>query len=108
MDKSILEKRVKRGARLLDRKVSNWFWDIDLPDLDMKSADACILGQSGHGGEDYWDLGARLKVIGAKDDEWDDAKAAEYGFNATGNSAKEYSMLAELWAVEVALRLVKQ
>lgn len=104
-----LTAQVKRGARLLDKEKPKWFWLIDLPTLDMNAPNACVLGQTGSvEGNDYWDLGKELKVIRGKGDDvfqWDDSKAHAYGFSA--NSKKALSMLAELWAVEVAMRLVR-
>ena len=116
-EQKVLAQRVKRGAALLDKKMPKWFTSIDLTMLDMESPNACILGQSGsYNGDTYWEVGEKLKVIIRHDwvgGETNQSKAITHGFNIENSGgqksiSKSYSMLAELWAVEVALRLVRQ
>jgi hypothetical protein len=101
-----LKRRVKRGAHFLDEKKRGWEAEIDLAGLEMKRGDACILGQVGGG--DYWGFGHKLGVIARDDDE---KRAIRYGFNLSGseqNRTRNWSKLAELWAIEAARRLVKR
>lgn len=45
--------RVCRGARLLDRKVPVWWWDVDPWTVDVLSFTKCPLGQI-YGGAAYY------------------------------------------------------
>lgn len=36
----------QRGARWLDKRCPNWFREIDLARLDLRSGTACVLGQT--------------------------------------------------------------
>lgn len=45
MTLQLAEKRVKRGAALLDQKLPGWFVEIDLEKLNLASDCQCVLGQ---------------------------------------------------------------
>lgn len=112
LTRNMLERRVKLGAHLLDRKVNDWASMVDLPTLDMESGGHCILGQTEGG---YYEGGHRLKVISEggvrdRDHDRDHDKAVAHGFNLYQKewTKKNESMLVELWAFEVARRLVKR
>lgn len=40
-----IERRVRRGARLLDQKVKNWHKRIDIDRINLRCSTDCILGQ---------------------------------------------------------------
>jgi len=106
VSRNTLEKRVKLGAHLLDRKSEGWYEDISLPKLNMENGISCILGQEFG---DYWEGAKSLKLM--TDPPIDEKKAIAYGFSLSdgeGNKKSAWSTLAELWAFEVAKRLVRK
>jgi hypothetical protein len=103
--RNTLEKRVKLGAHLLDLKVKGWHADIDLPKLNMANGFSCILGQE-YG--DYWDGAKVLKLV--SDPPLSEKKVIAHGFTLADSedTKSTWSALAELWAIEVAKRLVRK
>ncbi len=85
------KRRVKRGARYLDRKSHNWILGIDTEKLDIRKSNSCPYGQ----------------VIG----EWtfsefrfDQRKAERFGFNC---QHEDDAVMNAAWHNEIASRLVK-
>lgn len=100
-----LEKRVKRGAHFLDAESAGWYGSIDLHTLEMMSGTHCVLGQVGG---DYTEFADSLGLF--SEATASDKKAVYRGFNLAWGEQKNkaYSMLTELWAIEVAKRLVRK
>lgn len=100
-----LRRRVRRGARLLDKKVPDWPSRIDPALLDMSSPNSCIVGQTFASSENSYNVG--LAQLGI-----DTLSAGDvtHGFEhgpvcTSGSAAEEYSVLAELWLEEAKERL---
>lgn len=96
---------VCRGAKLLDDiGVRAWRDKIDPDKLNLVSPFSCVLGQAYH---DKWNAQSNrnsspfhfaLKALGMADEaslyEYDEEKAAEYGFDTEGS---DYDSLTETW-----------
>lgn len=93
-------KRVKRGAKLLDRVGPvDWFWRVDLDDLDLGCCYSCVLGQL------YGDY--RDGIIKVAKGELD--LGNRYGFDIPcsdmyGPTYHEWLALTELWRERIIAR----
>jgi hypothetical protein len=107
---------VERGAALLDEKRPDWWRDIDLERLELRSPCNCVLGQIGervYGAAtsinlymDGLDL-LRLSPFQARDFGFDsDADPFDHDLAADGETAvlAEYAALTEAWRGLIAAR----
>lgn len=94
------EKRVKRGAALLDKDLPGWFRKVDVHVLDVQDTARCVVGQC-YGS--WIDGTGRLGLR-------DGVEQSEHGFNLAWeeyNSAWEDAYVNELnllWVKEIEAR----
>jgi len=90
--------RVERGATWLDKQYANaktpWWDQVRLDSLDLRSNDACVLGQLEG---DYSKGLCRLFMY----------EPAPYGFNNRWVGLLEYGMLTRAWKREIEVRRSK-
>lgn len=88
---SQLTARVRRGAKLLDKKMPGWYRKVKLTTLDMSYCHECVLGQThGH----YFDGMQGLDVsLG---------NSSRYGFSDAQD--KNFPKLDLLWKAEIRAR----
>lgn len=98
---TLLKRRVRRGARLLDERQPGWHRQVNQSFLDLADSGVCVLGQL-HGG-----YGHGLAVLGFLFD----GSAQKYGFDADflweshiESGFEQYSILTELWIEEIKTR----
>lgn len=106
------DRLVKRGAKLLDKKLPGWFKHIKVGELEMDNGCKCVLGQLGTkkvnldrlgwemgGYADYGDMAFAL--LNVRDD-------VEYGFNCYDDEDSEtmvnFAELQYSWENEIATR----
>lgn len=84
--------RVNRGATLLDKRRPNWNYEVVPENLDMSSAQLCIVGQT------YGDYDEHVGPIFGKD-EFEDAQdeAAEHGFVTGDEFDGEWELMDRVW-----------
>jgi len=94
-----IERSVKRGVRLLDRKVPDWREEIVTGELDMASGQACILGQVFMDKINGFRTGyeAGVDVLGLEGED------SQYGFNYPINMPQNYQHFVDAEAVWSAL-----
>ena len=86
-----------RGAAYLDNRRPGWHNEIDVDNLDLRSLDACVLGQL------YGDWGAGQDAL--EEFRWNGEAQIEYGFEvAAPHSTPRYAALTEAWRVEILRR----
>lgn len=98
-----LEKCVKQGAKLLDKKLPGWFSKIKVNRLKMSSNKMCIIGQLYDG--DAWDGIEKISAIKGDTPQNQDAYAEKHGFFADNPAAN--ASLVELWEKEIDTRKEK-
>lgn len=97
-----MNENVLRGAQLLDKKRPNWYNEIDLEKLDIKSIDNCVLGQL----YDYFVTG--LDELGV---DYSNASESLHGFDIHLESSHQtgqdvaYEQLRLAWIEEIKKRL---
>lgn len=99
------ERAVRRGIKLLNQQVPNWWQAVRLDSLDMMSADRCVLGQLATAHD--WDRSSfnpygtgatRLGLTMGED-------CRRYGFDTLEfGSTPEYRWLTERWRQEIQKR----
>lgn len=108
------QRKVARGARLLDEEYPGWHKKVDSESLLMQDGNACILGQTfkdavGTYDDDGYDAGR--KALELSEDEKADFNVFAYGFDALdagpyGSSRDAYDKLAFHWRGQIGKRLV--
>lgn len=110
-----LAKRVKKGVRLLDRRVPGWRTTLKehADSFNIKQGSCCVLGTLEHYNGRMQVLNARRLKLSAYPDYWRGTKrlniedrGKDYGFNADfedesfGASDAEFAILQDLWRAE--------
>lgn len=119
MDLFDLASRVKRGVRLLDKKVPEWRQIIrrHANTLDLADGDFCVLGTLEHHSARMRQLHAK-RVAGMDDADYHRALdrlgiiGSAYGFTAPGPGGgyddetenDQFRALTDLWKIEAGLR----
>lgn len=112
MDKREIQRAVRRGAKLLDKKIPDWYTKIDLNILDMRCGVqypyycGCIGAQlaPASSGKKIW-TNTMEKLF---DNFYDGSKTIHYGFLPPSNLSlpnQYFKLLDEYWTLEVMDRL---
>jgi len=107
-----VETRVRRGAKLLDKKVPDWLDRVKLRVLRLESPSSCVLGQAFKDAIAGWNetgYEAGLEFL-----KLDDDRAADYGFTHCSvdsseptiflGSNEEFDYLTKFWKAEIQRR----
>jgi hypothetical protein len=108
----LINKRVHRGAHLLDQKLPGWFFSVDLEHLNLANGCSCVLGQlacdivprkrwfrtwRGGGDRPFYNAACDYLALG-------DHKAETHGFAITSEDRYSYDDLNAAWKRYIAAR----
>lgn len=92
-----MREKVKRGVRLLDKKIPNWRSKIDSETIDMAGIMNCVLGQL------YGNYQNGLIKLFGRDTDFETRRlqGIAHGFQLTDEEHQNYALLDHLWKVEL-------